>query len=84
MLGRLWTSVSHLRCNLRLLAMKYPVTIIRTGSGFGFKATTRVRFPGSKGLAKVSFIAEEQHVRDWGKQLHTLGIDVDVVFGKLE
>ncbi|KAH7344476.1 Spc7 kinetochore protein-domain-containing protein [Rhizoctonia solani] len=71
MLGRLWTSVSHLRCNLRLLAMKYP-------------ATAPVRFPGAKGLAKITFMAEEQHIRDWGKQLNTLGVDVDVVFGKLD
>ncbi|CAE6513082.1 unnamed protein product [Rhizoctonia solani] len=84
MLGRLWTSVSHLRCNLRLLAMKYPVTIIRADCGFGFKATARVRFPGAKGLAKVMFIAEEQHIRDWGRQLNTLGVDADVVFGKLD
>ncbi|CAE7079807.1 unnamed protein product [Rhizoctonia solani] len=84
MLGRLWTSVSHLRCNLRLLAMKYPVTITRADSGFGFKTTARVRFPGAKGLAKIVFIAEEQHIRDWGKQLNTLGVDVDVIFGKLD
>ncbi|CAE6463533.1 unnamed protein product [Rhizoctonia solani] len=84
MLGRLWTSVSHLRCNLRLLAMKYPVTITRTECGFGFKATTRVRFPSAKGLAKITFVSEEQHIRDWGKQLNTLGVNVDVVFGNLD
>ncbi|KAG8763854.1 hypothetical protein FRC11_011002 [Ceratobasidium sp. 423] len=84
MLGRLWTSVSHLRCNLRLLAMKYPVTITRADCGFGFRATTRVRFPGAKGLAKITFVAEEQHIRDWGKQLNTLGVQADVVFGKLD
>ncbi|CAE6456637.1 unnamed protein product [Rhizoctonia solani] len=84
MLGRLWTSVSHLRCNLRLLAMKYPVTITRADCGFGFKATTRVRFPSAKGLAKITFVFQEQHIRDWGKQLNTLGADVEVVFGKLD
>ncbi|ELU43234.1 Spc7 domain-containing protein [Rhizoctonia solani AG-1 IA] len=84
MLGRLWTSVSHLRCNLRLLAMKYPVTITRADCGFGFKATTRVRFPSAKGLTKITFIFQEQHIRDWGKQLNTLDVDVEVVFGKLE
>ncbi|KAF8741495.1 Spc7 kinetochore protein, partial [Rhizoctonia solani] len=84
MLGRLWTSVSHLRCNLRLLAMKYPVTITRADCGFGFKATTRVRFPSAKGLTKITFIFQEQHIRDWGKQLNTLDVDVEVVFGKLD
>ncbi|QRV91548.1 kinetochore protein spc7 [Ceratobasidium sp. AG-Ba] len=84
MLGRLWTSISHLRCNLRLLAMKYPVTIVRTPGGFGFKAITCVRFPRSKGLAKVTFTAGEQHVREWGRQLHTMGADVDVVYGNLD
>ncbi|QRV76717.1 kinetochore protein spc7 [Ceratobasidium sp. AG-Ba] len=84
MLGRLWTSISHLRCNLRLLAMKYPVTIIRTPGGFGFKAITCVRFPRSKGLAKVTFTASEQHAREWGRQLHTMGADVDIVYGNLD
>jgi hypothetical protein len=64
--------------------MKYPVTIVRADTGFSFKATTRVRFPGSNGLAKITFIAEEPHIREWGRQLHSLGVDVDVVFGKLE
>jgi hypothetical protein len=64
--------------------MKYPVTITRADYGFGFKATTRVRFPSAKGLAKITFITQEQHIRDWGKQLNTLGVDVEVMFGKLE
>lgn len=84
MLSRLWTSVSHLRCNLRLLSMKYPVTIIRAESGFGFRATTCVRFPRSSGLAKVTFVAGELQIREWGTQLHTLGAEVDIVYGNLE
>ncbi|KAG8684662.1 hypothetical protein FRC08_013565, partial [Ceratobasidium sp. 394] len=84
MLGRLWTSISHLRCNLRLLAMKYPVTIVRANNGFGFKATTCLRFPRSNGLAKITFTAEEQHVREWGRQLHTMGAEIDIVYGNLD
>ncbi|KAF8760731.1 Spc7 kinetochore protein [Rhizoctonia solani] len=61
-----------------------PVTITRADCGFGFKATTRVRFPSAKGLTKITFIFQEQHIRDWGKQLNTLDVDVEVVFGKLD
>jgi hypothetical protein len=64
--------------------MKYPVTIVRADNGFGFKASTCVRFPRSTGLAKVIFSAGEQHIRDWGKQLNTMGAEVDVVYGNLE
>ncbi|KAG8681923.1 hypothetical protein FRC09_017143 [Ceratobasidium sp. 395] len=84
MLGRLWASISHLRCNLRLLAMKYPVTITRTSNGFGFKATTCLRFPRLSGLAKITFTAGEQQIREWGRQLHTMGAEVDIVYGNLD
>ncbi|KAG8743949.1 hypothetical protein FRC10_011135 [Ceratobasidium sp. 414] len=84
MLGRLWASISHLRCNLRLLAMKYPVTIVRANNGFDFKATTCLRFPRSNGLAKITFTAGEQHIREWGRQLHTMGAEVDIVYGNLD
>ncbi|KAG8740429.1 hypothetical protein FRC12_016008, partial [Ceratobasidium sp. 428] len=84
MLGRLWASISHLRCNLRLLAMKYPVTITRASNGFGFKATTCLRFPRLSGLAKITFTAGEQQIREWGRQLHTMGAEVDIVYGSLD
>ncbi|KAG9127757.1 hypothetical protein FRC07_010045 [Ceratobasidium sp. 392] len=84
MLGRLWASISHLRCNLRLLAMKYPVTIIRANNGFGFRATTCLRFPRSNGLAKITFTAGEQHIREWGRQLHTMAAEIEIVYGNLD
>ncbi|KAG8713802.1 hypothetical protein FRC08_012776 [Ceratobasidium sp. 394] len=63
--------------------MKYPVTIVRANNGFGFKVAICLRFPRSNGLAEITFTAEEQHVCEWGRQLHTMGAKIDVVYGNL-
>jgi kinetochore protein Spc7/SPC105 len=78
-----WSSCTRLRSQLRLLAVKFPVTMTVLPSG-GFKATAKVMCPQKKARAFVSFIFDEATFASWPLSIRNVGTDVEIDYGPVE
>ncbi|KAL4069071.1 Spc7 kinetochore protein-domain-containing protein [Scleroderma citrinum] len=81
-LGDYWCCCSQLQAQLKLVAIKYPVAIKETPSGF--TANVTVLFPIVKSKAIVSFIFDTTLFSSWPVLIQSIQCDVKIAYGSLE
>ncbi|KAH7915151.1 Spc7 kinetochore protein-domain-containing protein [Hygrophoropsis aurantiaca] len=86
-LGDYWSSCAQLLSQLKLVAIKYPVSIevIPDGGGAsGFSATATLLFPEVKAKALVSFIMDVKTFSSWPMSIHGIQCNVRVAYGPVD
>ncbi|KIJ21478.1 hypothetical protein PAXINDRAFT_159567 [Paxillus involutus ATCC 200175] len=81
-LGDYWSSCSQLQAQLKLVAIKYPVSIEEKPSGFS--ATTTILFPSVKAKALISFIFDTPNFSSWPMFIHSTRCEVKVAYGPID
>ncbi|PFH50764.1 hypothetical protein AMATHDRAFT_3619 [Amanita thiersii Skay4041] len=84
-----WSSCTRLRTQLKLLSIRYPVTIeiVQPSSEEGlpsFKAQVVVMFPSHRAKAVISFIFSTATFCFWPMTLDSLDCDVQVMYGPID
>ncbi|KIJ68713.1 hypothetical protein HYDPIDRAFT_24966 [Hydnomerulius pinastri MD-312] len=81
-LGDYWSSCSQLLAQLKLMAIKYPVSIQEHPSGFS--ATAMILFPSVKAKALLSFIFDTPNFSSWPVLIHSTRCDIKVSYGPID
>ncbi|KAG6329815.1 hypothetical protein ID866_9275, partial [Astraeus odoratus] len=81
-LGDYWCCCSQLQAQLKLVAIKYPVSIKENPDGFSANVT--VLFPKVKAKAIVSFIFDAANFSSWPARIRSTQCDVQVAYGSVE
>ncbi|KIK98328.1 hypothetical protein PAXRUDRAFT_823971 [Paxillus rubicundulus Ve08.2h10] len=81
-LGDYWSSCSQLQAQLKLVAIKYPVSIEEKPSGFS--ATAIILFPSVKAKALISFIFDTPNFSSWPMLIHSTRCEIKVAYGPID
>ncbi|KAG6866877.1 hypothetical protein C0991_008814 [Blastosporella zonata] len=85
-----WSACAQLRAQLKLLLIKFPVTIqtikdLHTETvSSGFKAKVMVVFPSVKAKAFISFVFGDNTFSYWPVTINTLEVEVEVAYGAID
>jgi kinetochore protein Spc7/SPC105 len=82
-LSEYWCACTQLRSQLRLVSVKYPISIALLPSG-GFKATAKIMLSKKKAKALISFIFNEETFALWPSSIGDVKIDAEVVYGTVK
>ncbi|KAG2117939.1 Spc7 kinetochore protein-domain-containing protein [Suillus discolor] len=84
-LGDYWSACSQLLAQLKLVAIKYPVSITHgEDDDSGFTATVTVMLPSKKAKALISFIFNTQTFSSWPISIRSMQCDVKVAYGPVQ
>ncbi|KAH7927412.1 hypothetical protein BV22DRAFT_1061133 [Leucogyrophana mollusca] len=86
-LGDYWSSCSQLLSQLKLVAIKYPVSIEvvpEEKGASGFSATATLLFPSVRAKALISFILDMKTFSSWPLSIHGTWCNVKVAYGPIE
>ncbi|KAG2156535.1 Spc7 kinetochore protein-domain-containing protein [Suillus bovinus] len=84
-LGDYWSACSQLLAQLKLVMIKYPVTITHgDDDDVGFTATVTVVFPSKKAKALISFIFDTRTFSSWPISIQSMQCDVKVAYGPVQ
>lgn len=84
-LGDYWSACSQLLAQLKLVAIKYPVSIIHgEDDDSGFTATVTVMLPSKKAKALISFIFNTGTFSSWPISIQSMQCDVKVAYGPVQ
>jgi hypothetical protein len=81
-LGDYWSSCSQLQAQLKLVSIKFPLSIEETPAGFS--ATATILFPNLKAKALISFILDTPIFSSWPVLIQSIRCDVKVAYGPIE
>lgn len=81
-LGDYWSSCSQLQAQLKLVSIRFPLSIEETPAGFSAVAT--VLFPSYKAKSLVSFIFDTPVFSSWPLLINLMRCDVKVAYGSIE
>jgi len=83
-----WSSCAQVRSQLKLVAVKYPLSVETTPAAqdgtSGFKATATVIFPNIKAKAYISFILDMETFSSWPMSIGSTKCEVKVAYGPVE
>jgi kinetochore protein Spc7/SPC105 len=80
-----WISCAQIRCQLALLAVKYPLSIeVLTEPGARFKAKAMLLFRKLRAKAIVSFVFDDVTFARWPMTIGSLKCEVDVAYGPVQ
>lgn len=87
-LGDYWSSCAQLRSQLKLVAIKYPLSVEITPPAHdgtsGFIAVATIIFPNVKAKAFVSFILDMKTFSSWPMSIGAINCEVQVAYGPIE
>ncbi|KAG1834429.1 Spc7 kinetochore protein-domain-containing protein, partial [Suillus variegatus] len=84
-LGDYWSACSQLLAQLKLVAIKYPVSITHgEDDDSGFTATVTVMLPSKKAKALISFIFNTGTFSSWPISIQSMQCDVKVAYGPVQ
>ncbi|KAG1757257.1 Spc7 kinetochore protein-domain-containing protein [Suillus lakei] len=84
-LGDYWSACSQLLAQLKLVAIKYPVTITHgEDDESGFTATVTVMLPSKKAKASISFMFDTRTFSSWPISIQSMQCDVKVAYGPIQ
>jgi len=81
-LGDYWSSCSQLQAQLKLVSIKFPLSIEETPAGFS--ATATILFPNLKAKALISFILDTPIFSSWPVLIQSIRCDVKVAYGPID
>ncbi|KAF9229625.1 hypothetical protein BS17DRAFT_688618 [Gyrodon lividus] len=81
-LGDYWSSCSQLQAQLKLMVIKYPISIEEESSSFS--ATATVLFPSVKAKALISFIFDTRNFSSWPTSVKSTRCEVKVAYGPID
>jgi len=81
-LGDYWSSCSQLQAQLKLVSIKFPLSIEETPAGFS--ATATVLFPSHKAKSLISFIFNIPIFSSWPLLINSMACDVKVAYGSID
>lgn len=80
-----WSSCAQVRSQLKLVAIKYPVSIETTRDTTpAFKATATMVFPNIKAKAYISFILDLETFSSWPMSIASTKCEAKVAYGPVE
>ena len=83
-----WDSCTHIRSQLKLIAIKYPLFIEVTPPTLSvapsFKAIASVLYHDRMSKAFISFIFDQDTFSRWPTSIHSLKCNVEVAYGSIE
>ncbi|KAI6022289.1 Spc7 kinetochore protein-domain-containing protein [Pisolithus microcarpus] len=80
--GTYWSSCSRLQLQLRLVAIKFPITFRENPSGFSADVT--ILYPSVKAKAIISFIFDVANFSTWPLNIQSTKHDARVVYGPIQ
>lgn len=81
-LGDYWSSCSQLQAQLKLVSIKFPLSIDETPAGFS--ATATILFPSLKAKALISFMFDTPIFSSWPVLINSMRCDVRVAYGPIK
>jgi hypothetical protein len=83
-----WSSCAQLRSQLKLVAIKYPLSVEitppRQDGTSGFNAIATIIFPNIKAKALVSFILDMDTFSSWPMSIGETECEVEVSYGPIK
>ncbi|EGO18924.1 hypothetical protein SERLADRAFT_479987 [Serpula lacrymans var. lacrymans S7.9] len=87
-LGDYWSSCSQLLLQLKLMALKYPVSVkiapSEPSNSAGFTAIASVMIPKVKAKALISFTLDTKTISRWPLSVGSVQCDVTVAYGPIQ
>lgn len=84
-LGDYWSACSQLLTQLKLVAIKYPITVTHgEDDDSGFTATVTLMLPSKKAKALISFIFDTRTFSSWPMSIQSMQCDVKVAYGPIQ